>query len=263
MIDTKSIQIQELFTQLGYDYLSMPEDHTEDVSKKNIKIKSFNLEKNEIVFNRILQLVRKKDSSICLVKNLAGDILLKCTAEHRVYSPTAKDYVPVLEAKDIVTDVGDVLLIEVEELEQTSPILDITVEDTENYYSNSILSHNTGGNALKFYASVRMDIRKIETIKQGEEAIANRVRVKMVKNKLAPPFTQCEFDLYFATGFSRESSIVDLAVKHDLLTKAGSWYSYKDEKIGQGKEQARVFLVDNPDIADKLEEMIRDLNFGE
>lgn len=261
--DSKSIQIQDLFTQLGYDYQTMPEDHTEDVSDQNIKIKSFDLEKNAVVFNRILQLVRKKDSPICLVKTLSGDILLKCTAEHRVYSPTAKDFVPIMEATDILTDVGDVLPVEVERLDETSPILDITVEDTENYYSNSILSHNTGGNALKFYASVRMDIRKIDTIKQGEESIANRVRVKMVKNKLAPPFTQCEFDLYFASGFSRESSIVDLAVKHDIIAKAGSWYSYNGEKIGQGKEQARVFLVDNPDIADKLEKMIRDLNFGE
>lgn len=118
----------------------------------------------------------------------------------------------------------------------------------------------TGGNALKFYASVRLDIRKIETLKEKEEPVGNRVRVKVVKNKCAPPFRQAEFDVMFNTGISRESSLIDLAVKHDIITKGGSWYSYNSEKIGQGKESARVFLLENVELAAKIEAQVRSLN---
>ncbi|HNH08378.1 MAG TPA: recombinase RecA, partial [Leptospiraceae bacterium] len=118
----------------------------------------------------------------------------------------------------------------------------------------------TGGNALKFYASVRLDIRKIETLKDKDDPIGNRVRVKIVKNKCAPPFKQAEFDVMFASGINRESSLIDLGVKHELLVKGGSWYSYNNEKIGQGKESARNFLLENPEIAKKIEAQIRNLN---
>ena len=118
----------------------------------------------------------------------------------------------------------------------------------------------TGGNALKFYASVRMDIRKIETLKDKEDPIGNRVRVKVVKNKCAPPFKQAEFDVMFNSGINKESSIIDLAVKHEIIVKGGSWYSYNGEKIGQGKETVRAFLQEHPDLAGKLEAQIRDLN---
>lgn len=118
----------------------------------------------------------------------------------------------------------------------------------------------TGGNALKFYASVRLDIRKIETLKDKEESIGNRVRVKVVKNKCAPPFRQAEFDIMFNSGINRESSLIDLAVKHDIIVKGGSWYSYNNEKLGQGKESVRAYLLEHPEFAIKLEKQIRDLN---
>lgn len=118
----------------------------------------------------------------------------------------------------------------------------------------------TGGNALKFYASIRLDIRRIETLKEKDEPIGNRVRVKVVKNKMAPPFRQAEFDVLFSNGINRESTLIDMSVRHDLLAKAGSWYSYNGEKIGQGKEQVRNFFLENPDIAFKVENQIRDLN---
>ncbi|MCW7468086.1 recombinase RecA [Leptospira kanakyensis] len=118
----------------------------------------------------------------------------------------------------------------------------------------------TGGNALKFYASIRLDIRRIETLKEKEEPVGNRVRVKVVKNKCAPPFRQAEFDIMYANGINRESSLIDLAVRHDLVGKAGSWYSYGGEKIGQGKEQVKNFFLENPDIAFKIENQVRDLN---
>lgn len=118
----------------------------------------------------------------------------------------------------------------------------------------------TGGNALKFYCSVRLDIRKIETIKEKEESVGNRVRVKVVKNKCAPPFKQAEFDIIFNAGISREGSLVDLGVKYDIIHKAGAWYSYNTEKIGQGKEAAKEYLKNNPEIALTIENMVRDLN---
>lgn len=118
----------------------------------------------------------------------------------------------------------------------------------------------TGGNALKFYASVRMDIRRIETLKEKDEPTGNRVRVKIVKNKCAPPFRQAEFDIMYNTGINKESSLIDLAVKHDLVAKSGSWYSYNGEKIGQGKDQVRQFFLEHADIMKKIESQVRDLN---
>ncbi len=115
----------------------------------------------------------------------------------------------------------------------------------------------TGGNALKFYSSVRMDIRRTAALKDGEEVIGNRTRVKVVKNKVAPPFREAEFDILFGHGISREGDMLDLASNHGLVEKTGSWYSYKKEKIGQGREQARKFLVENPSITEELDRELR------
>jgi len=116
----------------------------------------------------------------------------------------------------------------------------------------------TGGNALKFYASVRLDIRRIGSIKKGEEVIGNQTRVKVVKNKLAPPFRQCEFDILFDEGISKEGELIDLGVAHDVVEKSGAWYSYKKDRIGQGKDNARQFLKENPTIAADIEAQIRE-----
>ncbi len=115
----------------------------------------------------------------------------------------------------------------------------------------------TGGNALKFYASVRLDIRRIGAIKKGEEVIGSQTRVKVVKNKLAPPFRQCEFDILYDQGISKEGELVDLGVAAGLVEKSGAWYAYNKERIGQGKDNARQFLKDNPSIAADLESRIR------
>ncbi|MFA5518285.1 MAG: recombinase RecA [Spirochaetota bacterium] len=115
----------------------------------------------------------------------------------------------------------------------------------------------TGGNALKFYSSVRLDIRRIETLKAGDDAVGNRVRVKVVKNKVAPPFKQAEFDIMYDSGISREGGILDLAVKYDLIKKAGTWYSHGDERIGQGKENAKRYLRENPVIMKDMEVKIK------
>ncbi len=115
----------------------------------------------------------------------------------------------------------------------------------------------TGGNALKFYASVRLDIRRVDTIKVGEDAVGNRVRVKVVKNKVSPPFRQAEFDIMYDSGISRTAGILDLGVKYNIIQKAGTWYSYKDERIGQGRENAKSYLDQHPDSAKEIEEKIK------
>lgn len=115
----------------------------------------------------------------------------------------------------------------------------------------------TGGNALKFYASVRLDIRRIGAIKKGDEILGNETRVKVVKNKVAPPFKQAEFDILYGEGISKMGEIISIGVKQGLIDKAGAWYSYNGEKIGQGKEKVRQYLQENPDIANKIESKIR------
>jgi recombination protein RecA len=114
-----------------------------------------------------------------------------------------------------------------------------------------------GGKALKFYASVRLDVRRIETLKDGQDAVGNRTRVKVVKNKMAPPFKQAEFDIIYGVGISREGSLLDVGVEEEILKKSGSWYTYDSEQLGQGKENSRKFLLDNPEVANEIEQKIK------
>ncbi len=116
----------------------------------------------------------------------------------------------------------------------------------------------TGGRALKFYASVRLDIRRIETLKDGTEAVGNRTRVKVVKNKVAPPFKQAEFDILYGMGISREGGLLDMGVEHGIVRKSGAWYTYEGDQLGQGKENSRNFLRDNPDLANEIEKRIKE-----
>src|SRR5947209_3556838 len=116
----------------------------------------------------------------------------------------------------------------------------------------------TGGKALKFYASIRLDVRRIETLKDGTDAVGNRTRVKVVKNKVAPPFKQAEFDIVYGEGISREGSLIDVGVEQGLVKKSGAWYTYDSDQLGQGKENVRNFLRDNPDLADEIEKKIKE-----
>ncbi|ALV44785.1 DNA recombination/repair protein RecA [Arthrobacter alpinus] len=115
----------------------------------------------------------------------------------------------------------------------------------------------TGGKALKFYASVRLDIRRIQTLKEGADAVGNRTKVKVVKNKMAPPFKIAEFDIIYGVGISREGGIIDMGVEHGIVRKSGSWYTYDGDQLGQGMENSRRFLKDNPELADELERLIK------
>jgi recombination protein RecA len=138
---------------------------------------------------------------------------------------------------------------------------DIEVEGNHNYFVDGVMVHNspettTGGRALKFYSSVRLDVRRIETLKDGTDMVGNRTRVKVVKNKVAPPFKQAEFDILYGQGISREGGLIDVGVETGLVRKAGAWYTYDGDQLGQGKENARGFLKDNPDLANELEKRI-------
>jgi recombination protein RecA len=121
----------------------------------------------------------------------------------------------------------------------------------------------TGGKALKFYSSVRLEVRRIETIAKGsEDAVGNKVRVKVVKNKVAPPFRKVELEIIFGKGISASGSLLDAALKENLIQKSGSWYSYGDERIGQGRDNAKLFLENNPDVTAELEKKLRDILFA-
>ncbi len=140
---------------------------------------------------------------------------------------------------------------------------DIEVEGGHNYFVDGVMVHNspettTGGKALKFYASVRLDIRRIETLKDGTEAVGNRTKVKVVKNKMAPPFKVAEFDILYGIGISREGSLIDLGVEQAIVRKSGAWYTYDGDQLGQGKENARNYLRENPDVANEIEKKIKE-----
>ncbi len=140
---------------------------------------------------------------------------------------------------------------------------DIEVEGSHNYLADGVVVHNSpettsGGKALKFYASIRLDIRRIETLKDGADAVGNRTRVKVVKNKVSPPFKVAEFDILYGHGISREGSLIDLGVEQGIVRKSGAWYTYDGDQLGQGKENARNFLRDNPDLAEGIEKKIKE-----
>jgi recombination protein RecA len=140
---------------------------------------------------------------------------------------------------------------------------DIEVEGNHNYFVDGVMVHNspettTGGRALKFYASIRLDVRRIEGLKDGTDAVGNRTRVKVVKNKCASPFKQAEFDIMYGKGISREGSLIDVGVEQAIIRKSGAWYTYDGDQLGQGKEKAREFLKENPDVAAEIEKKIKE-----
>ncbi|HEV8295771.1 MAG TPA: hypothetical protein VGQ20_00690, partial [Acidimicrobiales bacterium] len=138
---------------------------------------------------------------------------------------------------------------------------DIEVEGSHNYFVDGVMVHNSpettpGGRALKFYSSVRLDIRRIESIKDGAEVVGNRTRVKVVKNKCAPPFRQAEFDIMYSKGISREGSLLDMAVDLGIVKKSGAWFTYDGEQLGQGRENAKGFLSENPEVMVEISDRV-------
>ncbi len=171
------------------------------------------------------------------------------------------DVVPEFAAPETVPVPARVLDVHVKPPSRSMRKFDIEVEGHHNYFVDGVMVHNspettTGGRALKFYSSVRLDVRRIETLKDGGDMVGNRTRVKVVKNKVAPPFKQAEFDIMYGHGISREGGLIDVGVDAGLIRKAGAWYTYEGDQLGQGKENARSFLKDNPDLANEIEKKI-------
>jgi recombination protein RecA len=170
---------------------------------------------------------------------------------------------PVFAAPEMRPQPARVLDIHVKPPTRSMSRFDIEVDGGHNYFVDGVMVHNspettTGGKALKFYASVRIDVRRIETLKDGNEAVGNRTKAKIVKNKMAPPFKIAEFDILYGIGISREGGLIDLGVEQSIVRKSGAWYTYEGDQLGQGKENARNYLRENPDLADEIEKKIKE-----
>jgi recombination protein RecA len=170
---------------------------------------------------------------------------------------------PVFAAPEMRPQPARVLDIHVKPPTRSMSRFDIEVDGGHNYFVDGVMVHNspettTGGKALKFYASVRIDVRRIETLKDGNEAVGNRTKAKIVKNKMAPPFKIAEFDILYGIGISREGGLIDLGVEQSIVRKSGAWYTYDGDQLGQGKENARNYLRENPDLADEIEKKIKE-----
>ncbi|MET8798992.1 intein-containing recombinase RecA [Nocardia sp. NPDC004568] len=190
---------------------------------------------------------------------MAPSMEYKLLPRYRGGSVVRPDFVP--PAKRLVP--ARVLDVRVKPQTRSMHRFDIEVEGNHNYFVDGVMVHNspettTGGKALKFYASVRLDVRRIETLKDGSDAVGNRTRVKVVKNKVSPPFKQAEFDILYGHGISKEGSLIDMGVEHGFIRKSGSWYTYEGDQLGQGKENARKFLLENTDIRDEVEKKIKE-----
>jgi recombination protein RecA len=173
------------------------------------------------------------------------------------------DVPPQFAEPELRLQPAEVLDIHVKPRTRSMNRFDIEVEGNHNYFVDGVMVHNSpettsGGKALKFYASIRLDIRRIETLKDGQDAVGNRTRVKVVKNKVSPPFKVAEFDILYGHGISREGSLIDLGVEQGIVRKSGAWYTYDGDQLGQGKENARNFLRDNPDLANGIEKKIKE-----
>ena len=259
----KFMSMEKLFEQLGYDYKNIEQDSHVDISDEDIKIKSYNIDTGKVEFKRILMLLRKRDAIVYELKTKQGDVILKASGQHKVYDVHKERYVQLnkIKSADLLTPTGHMIIADCEKTNRKEPILDLHVEDNNNYFSNGILSKNTGGNALKYYSSMRIDIRRIGAIKQGEDITGNRTKVKVVKNKCAPPFKECEVNIIYGKGIDGMQEIVDMGVKKKYFVKKGAWKYFRPEKdtpeeewitVGNSADAFNSFLEDRPEIKELI-----------
>lgn len=253
--------MENLFNLLGYDWKTLPINEFIDTSEKKVSILSYDHIENKNIPSIVEGIIRKEDQDEYVLENKKDSTLnLRCASTHKVYV-NERGYIT---AEELINQTFPVLNKDNSVSYYTAfktgnkiPVIDVQM-DNGCYFSNGILSHNTGGNALKFYASVRMDVRRIETLTKGEDAVGARIKVKVVKNKVAPPFKKAEFDLYFDNrGLDKPSQILDSAVAMNFVKKSGAWFSYGDNRIGQGRENTATYLRENPDLCKELETKIR------
>jgi hypothetical protein len=270
--------IASLFMALGYNWEEMRVGVPIDVSEKKVYVKSYNEFTDEVTQELLKKIVRKNDEVGYTIFTKRGSFIV---SPHHVLglSPVQENsqvrwvyakyaYLEFLSSGYLLSISDDGKKVEEITIEQNnflSPILDVEIQNTHCYFSNGVLSHNTfygnpettsGGNALKFYACHRLDIRRTsEKITRGDSIIGGIVKVKCIKNKIAPPFQETELRVIFGQGFDIVTDLINLAVKKGVIQKAGSWYSYKDIRLGQGIESVISYFNDNPAHRAEIKEL--------
>lgn len=260
------VKLEEVFSKAGINWKEMKENETIDISDKNFKLKSFNHKTGEVEYKRILSLVRKEDSETYeLVSSKTGENLFRGTNAHRIYVLGQEErYFSFKELEDkesflCLTSEGSTISCFIRKTNEKEPILDVEIEDNENYFANNILSHNTtpGGNALKFYASVRLEVKRIEWILEGKETVGLLIQMVCTKNKTAPPRKKYEVTMTFDKGFDAHLEWIDFAIDLGTITKLSSvmYANLAGEKI-KGRKGITEYYSD-PKNSEEYEEIIR------
>lgn len=267
MSSISNVSISEVFSRCGIDYKDMDELSEVDVSDKNIKIMGYDEQKNKNDFYKVTRLVRKKDTKMYTIEYSGISHPLKVTNEHKFL--TLDGYLKVENLPNkfkVLKDDGNYVEVRKSQLNEKYPVLDITVDKVKNYYTNGILSHNSpetvsGGKALAFWSSIRLEVRKADYIKEGENIIGIKTRVKGVKNKTAPPFRKAEVDIVFGKGLQYEAEYVDHATKYEFIEKSASWFNLYNsegtflEKL-QGKDRVVEYFKNNPEYFQQLKDKV-------
>lgn len=244
----KTGTLENFFEFCGYPFHLLEENSSINIENQNLEILSYNFIKHRIEYKQVISLTRKQNAQYFLLKRKNDDsLLLKGTAAHRIWDPFLNKWSSIVSATTILNNKNEQIPVYCETSLETGPVLDLEILDFQCYFSNGILSHNTsGGNALKFYATQRVDVRRIGGVKNGEVLVANKTKIKCIKNKVAPPFKECEIEIRYGEGIDTVGDLLERATEANIIEKAGAWYSYKENKIGQGAAQAREWLLAHP-----------------
>lgn len=276
-MDSNTTSLQDFYLDaFGINTSFLKEREVIDVSNSDVEVEGFDHSRNCRTFGKVLRVTRKKDGCRWTLTTETGK-QLSGSSTHLVCVKLADEkldtYLSLRDLKKLRAPVkiftADLLWESVASVVKTKEkvaIFDMLVDKVHNYFSNGLLSHNTffgnperttGGNALKFYSSVRLDIRKVEAIKSGDDVVGNKVKIKVVKNKVAPPFKECLVDIIFGKGISKEGDVLELAIVHNVIEKSGSWFSYNGKKIGQGSEAVLGMLKKDPLFFEEVRQKVQ------
>ena len=247
--------LEKLFDFCGYNFQGLEEDTTIYIEDQNIEILSYNFKKQKPEYKKVISLTRKRDALYyyLTLKTNSNIVLLKGTESHRIWDPSVKDWKSIRDVKFILNESKEEVPVLCQAGTKSGPVLDLEVEDSSCYFSNGILSHNTsGGNALKYYASQRVDVRRTGGVKDGDNLVANSTRVKCIKNKVATPFKECEFEIRYGQGIDTLLDLLTQASEAGIIEKSGSWYSYNNQKVGQGTVQSKAWLLEHPELVEEI-----------
>ena len=256
--------MENLFAKAGLNWKSMEKNVLYDIADKNIRIKSYNHEKKCNEMSRILGLIRKDDAVMYNLITKSGDILLKCSGNHRIWDSKANEYYHVqdIESGNALNSNGEIVEFFVKKTNEVIPIVDMSVEGNTNYFTNGILSHNTsaGGKALRYYASIRLQLKLGQKIKEksGNEEVVRAVEINATtaKNKTAAPFQKTKFQIVFGKGIDNDAGILEMAIANGIIVKKGGWFSYDGENIAQGLPNVRTYLEEHPDAYEEIKRKV-------